>query len=56
MSGAQNSKISPNAVHVAAKLAESPAKQLVAELLERLRASALSWWTPADLRTAFPAK
>jgi hypothetical protein len=56
MSGAPNSKISPNAVHVAAKLAESPAKQLVAELLERLRASSLSWWTPADLRTSFPAK
>jgi len=56
MSGAQNSKISPNAVHAAAKIAESPAKQLVAELLERLRSSSLSWWTPADLRTTFPAK
>jgi len=56
MSGAQNSKISPNAVHATAKLAESPAKQIVAELLERLRASSLSWWTPADLRTTFPAK
>ena len=56
MSGAQNSKISPNAVHVAAKLAESPAKQLVAELLERLRAGSFSWWTAADLRVSFPAK
>jgi hypothetical protein len=50
------SKISPHPVHVASKLADSPAKQLVAELLERLRASALPWWTPADLRTTFPAK
>ena len=56
MSSASTSKISPNAVHAAAKLAESPAKQLVAELLERLRNSSLSWWTPADLRTSFPAK
>jgi hypothetical protein len=56
MSGASPTKISPNAVHVALKLADSPAKQLVAELLERLRASALPWWTPADLRTTFPAK
>jgi hypothetical protein len=56
MSAAPNSKISANPVHAAAKLAESPAKQLVAELLERLRSSSLSWWTPADLRTAFPAK
>ncbi len=38
-----------------AQLARSPSLQLVAELLGRLREMKLPWWTPQQLRAAYPA-
>jgi hypothetical protein len=43
------------AAEAAAQLARSPSLQLVAELLGRLREMKLPWWTPQQLRAAYPA-